>query len=420
MSDLLAGIKVVSLTHYLQGPSCVNFLADLGADVVKVERIGGAYERHWSGAKCFLNDASVFFMMVGRNQRCIELDIQSEDGQAVLWRLIEKADVLVENFRPGTLDKRGFTYEAVKARNPGIVYCSLTGYGTDGPSRAKPGQDLLLQSLSGLATLSGRAGDPPVLMGTAIVDQHAATLGALGIVSALFARQRTGRGARVDSNLLSAALDLQIEPMNYHLNGSQLYDRSAAGVSSRFHQAPYGVFKTADGWLTLSLSDGATLAAAFGDPAFEKWDKEDQFDHREEITRLVSQHMQTKTVAEWEDIFARHGVWNARVRDYDEALADPQIEANQSILDFDDPHAGHVRLLAHPVRYDGKAPGLRRNPPVVGQHTDEVLGELGYRPDDVARFRTSGVIGPDRSVTPFDRKASAPASTYSRKASPAR
>lgn len=412
MSGLLDGIKVVSLTHYLQGPSCVNFLADLGADVVKVERIGGAYERHWSGGKCFLKDSSVFFMMVGRNQRAIELDIQSEEGQAILWRLIEKADVLVENFRPGTLDKRGFTYEAVKARNPGIVYCSLTGYGTDGPSRTKPGQDLLLQSLSGLAMLSGRAGDPPVLMGTAIVDQHAATLGALGIVSALFARQRTGKGVRVDSNLLSAALDLQIEPMNYHLNGAPLYPRSETGISSRFHQAPYGVFKTADGWLTLSLSDGATLAAAFEDPQFTRFSKEDQFDKREEINRLVAQHMQRKTVAEWESVFEKHGVWNARVQSYDEVLADPQVKVNQSVLEFDDPQAGHVRSLAHPIRYDGKAPGLRRKPPSVGQDTDEVMRELGYGADELARLRASGAIGPDRAVTQFDRKTSGPASLY--------
>ena len=168
--------------------------------------------------------------MAGRNQRSVELNIQSDEGQAVLWRLIERADVLVENFRPGTLDKRGFSYEDVKKRNQGIIYCSLTGFGSEGPLREKPGQDLLLQSLSGLAMLSGRAGDPPILMGTALVDEHAATLGALGILAALFGRQRTGKGCKVDSNLLSAGLDLQIEPLNYHLNGAKLYDRSESGI----------------------------------------------------------------------------------------------------------------------------------------------------------------------------------------------
>ena len=171
-------------------------------------------------------------------------------------------------FDQATLDKRGFSYEEVKKRNPRIIYCSLTGFGSEGPSREKPGQDLLLQSLSGLAMLSGRASDPPVLIGTAIVDQHAATLGALGVVAALLRRERTGLGCKVDSNLLSAGLDLQIEPVNYHLNGAKLYDRSASGISSRFHQAPYGVFRTSDGWLTLSLADGHTLAKAFEDPKF--------------------------------------------------------------------------------------------------------------------------------------------------------
>jgi crotonobetainyl-CoA:carnitine CoA-transferase CaiB-like acyl-CoA transferase len=416
MNGFLDGIKIVSLTHYLQGPSCVQFLADLGADVVKIERIGGAYERHWSGAKAFVNeDSSVFFLMAGRNQRSVELNIQSDEGQSVLWRLIEEADVLVENFRPGTLEKRGFSYEEVKQRNPRIVYCSLTGFGSDGPSREKPGQDLLLQSLSGLAMLSGRASDPPVLIGTALVDQHAATLGALGVMAALFRRERTGLGCKVDSNLLSAGLDLQIEPLNYHLNGAKLYDRSPSGISSRFHQAPYGVFKTSDGWLTLSLADGATLAKAFDDSKFLDWSKEEQFDRREEVNSLVAHHVAERTVAKWEAVFSTHGVWCARVNNYDDVIADPQIKANQSILEFNDPTAGHVRLLAHPIRYDGEAPGLRRAPPSAGQHTGDVMQELGYPVSEIERMRQSGVLGPDRAVTGFDRRASAPPSAYSRK-----
>lgn len=416
MSGPLSGIRIVSLTHYLQGPSCVQFLADLGADVIKVERIGGAYERHWSGAKAFLdNDTSVFFLLAGRNQRSVEIDFSTPDGADALWKLIESADVLVENFRAGTLDKRGYSYEAVKARNPGIIYCSLTGFGSDGPSRAKPGQDLLVQSMSGIAMLSGRADDPPVLVGSAIVDQHAATLGAMGILAALLQRGKTGKGSKVDSNLLSAALDLQLEPLNYHLNGAQLWDRSASGVSSRFHQAPYGVFKTADGWLTMSLSDGATLAKTFGDPQFANWSREDQFDRREEVNARVAGHMKTRTTAEWQAHLAANGVWFAPVQGYDEVLADPQIAANRSVLEFDDPVAGHVRVLAHPVRYDGEVPPLRLKPPMPGQQTGEVLAELGYSPDEIAALRAGHAIGPDRAVVGFDRAASAPATAYSRK-----
>lgn len=415
MNSLLNGIKVVSLTHYLQGPSCVQFLADMGADVIKVEREGGAYERHWSGAQAFVGDESVFYLLAGRNQRSIELNFRSEEGSALLWRLIEDADVLVENFRPGVLDKYGFSYEDTRTRNPGIIYCSLSGFGTTGPSASKPGQDLLVQSLSGIGTISGRAGEPPSLVGSAIVDQHAATLGALGITAALFGRQTSGHGAKIDSNLLSAALDLQLEPFGYHLNGAQLYDRSRSGVSSRFHQAPYGVFETIDGWLTLSLCDGSTMAAAFDDPQFASWTKGDQFTLREEINDRVVAHMKTKTTAEWEAIFDGVGMWNARVRDYDEVEADPQLAENQSIVEFDLPRVGKIRTLNHPVRYDGAAPPLRRTPPSVGENTDEILHELGYTSEDIAALRTAGVIGPDRTQIPFDRAASAPASSYSRK-----
>ena len=415
MTGLLDGIRVVSFTHYLQGPSCAQILGDLGADVIKIEPIGGSYERHWSGARAFVEDESVFFLLAGRNQRSVEFNLRSDEGVEALWKLVDEADVIVENFRPGVLDRRGFGYEAVSTRNPGVVYCSLTGFGPSGPLAGRPGQDLLIQSFSGLASLSGRAGDPPVLMGSAIVDQHAAVLGALGIVSALFRRTRTGQGAKVDSNLLSAALDLQLEPLNYHLNGGKLWERSKSGISSRFHQAPYGVFKTEDGWLTLSLADGATLARAFEDERFADFTREDQFDRREEINQLVAEHMVTRTSAAWRSHLDEIGVWNAPVNEYPELLAEEQLDANESILTIDHPAAGTVKLLNHPVKYDGHTPALRRVPPTVGQHTDEVLAELGYDRDEIEALRAAGAVGPDRVENPFDRVAEAPVSSYSAK-----
>jgi len=416
MRRLLDGVKVVSLTHYLQGPSCVQFLADMGADVVKVERAGGAYERHWSGAEAFVGDESVFFLLAGRNQRSIELDLRSEGGSRVLWRLIEEADVLVENFRPGVLQRYGFGYDEVHERNQGLVYCSLTGFGSTGPYAARPGQDLLVQSLSGLMMLSGRADTPPTPIGSAVVDQHAAALGALGVVAALFSRQQTGQGTKVDSNLLSAALDLQLEPVNYHLNGAKLYDRSASGISSRFHQAPYGVFETADGWLTLSLADGATLTRAFADDRFATWTKADQFASREDVNHLVAEHMVKRSTHEWVDHLDAVGIWNAEVRDYDDVIEDPQVKHNGSIVEFELPRAGKVRLLNHPLRYDDQTPEVWRLPPNVGENTDEVLGELRYTEAEITHLRSSRAIGPDRAARPFDRVAEAPASAYSRKA----
>lgn len=417
MTTLLDGIKVVSFTHYLQGPSCSQTLGDLGADVVRIEPIGGAYERFWSGARSFVGDESVFFLLAGRNQRSVEINLRDGKGAEALHRLVDAADVLVENFRPGVLERHGFGYEAVKERNPGIVYASLTGFGATGPLAGRPGQDLLIQSMSGLATLNGRAGDPPVLVGSAVVDEHAAMLGALGIVSALFRRTRTGEGAKIDSNLLSAALDLQLEPLSYHLNGAAFWDRSASGISSRFHQAPYGVFKTSDGWLTLSLADGPTLAKAFGDERLASFTREDQFDRREEINQMLVEHMLTRTTAQWRAHLDEVGVWNAPANEYDDLLREEggQLAANETILTVEHPSAGTVRLLNHPVKYDGHAPALRRVPSTVGQHTGEVLTELGYSQEEIDQMRREGSVGPDRALVPFDRKASEPASAYSKK-----
>ncbi|HEU0257117.1 MAG TPA: CoA transferase, partial [Microbacteriaceae bacterium] len=193
--------------------------------------------------------------------------------------------------------------------------------------------------------------------------------------------------------------------------------RSASGISSRFHQAPYGVFQTADGWLTLSLADGATLARAFDDDRLAGFTREDQFDRREEINGILAEHMATKTTAHWRSHLDGIGVWNAPANEYDDMLREEggQLAANETILTVEHPSAGTIRLLGHPVKYDGHVPAVRRPPATVGQHTGEVLSEAGYSDDEIARLREAGAVGPDRAVVPFDRKASEPKSAYSGK-----
>src|SRR5215204_6256223 len=174
---MLNGVKVLSFTHFLQGPSAVQILADLGADVVKIEPTKGAWERHWSGAEAYLNGVSVFFLLSGRNQRSLSVDLRSERGKEIVWRLIRDCDVIVENYRPGAMERLGFGYEKVSEEKPDLVYCSLSGYGTDGPYKDRAGQDLLSQAMSGLATITGRKSDPPTLVGSAVVDQHGGARG---------------------------------------------------------------------------------------------------------------------------------------------------------------------------------------------------------------------------------------------------
>ena len=388
---MLNGVKVLSFTHFLQGPSAVQILADLGADVIKIEPIQGAWERHWSGAEAFLNGESVFFLLSGRNQRSLSVDLRSEEGKGIIWRLVQQADVIVENYRPGAMERLGFGYDQVSQEKPDIVYCSLSGYGTDGPYKKRAGQDLLSQAMSGLAMINGHKSDPPTLVGSAVVDQHAAVLGALGVLAALYERRDTSRGKRVDSNLLSAALDLQIEPFIYYLNGS-LYERSETGISSRFHPAPYGIFETADGYICISLTPPENMARAFGDDTFLEWAPEDQFRKREEVNAHVAGHVRRKPTEHWYKVFDEVGIWYAPVNSYEEVENDPQVVHNEAIMTFEHPRAGTVRVLSHPVRYDGESPPLRILPPELGEHTEEILSELGYEEEAIDKLKAEGAV----------------------------
>jgi crotonobetainyl-CoA:carnitine CoA-transferase CaiB-like acyl-CoA transferase len=388
---MLEGIKVLSFTHFLQGPSAVQMLADVGADVIKIEPPQGAFERGWAGMDAFQEGVSVFFLLGNRNQRAIQLNLRDEKAREVVRRLVQEADVIVENYRPGVLAKLGFGYEDAKKLNPRIVYCSCTGYGSTGPYQKRPGQDLLLQAMSGLAMLSGDGESAPTPVGSAIVDQHAAVLAAFGIVAALQQRERTGKGCMVESNLLNAALDLQIEPFTYFLNKGPLWKRSSPAMGSRFHPAPYGVYRTADGWIAISLTTTAKLAAAFDSPELAAFDHpKDPVRRRDEIHQLVSQAVRARTTATVMQLFDQHDIWYAPVNDYEQVASDAQVKHNEVVMEVDHPQAGPVRLMAHPVRYDGKAPPLRRMPPVLGQHTREVLAEAGYSAEQIDQLIAAG------------------------------
>lgn len=398
---MFQNVKVLSFTHFLQGPSAVQMLADLGADVIKIEPLKGAFERHWAGFDCFINAVSIFFMLANRNQRSLSIDLRTEQAKEIVLRMVREADVLIENYRPGVMKRLGFDYETLKEINPRLIYCSCTGYGSDGPYLERPGQDLLLQCMSGMAMLSGEKGAPPTPVGAAIVDQHAATLAAFGVSAALYEREKTGKGKMIESNLLNAALNLQIEPLTYYLNKGPLWERTAPGMGSRFHPAPYGVYQTSDGWIAISLTSADKLIKAFGADPFARYTDRDQTDKRIEIHQAVCAATLRKTTTEWEAVFKQCDVWNAPVNEYEEVERDPQVIFNKMIMDVEHPDAGSVKLLSHPVRYDGNVPAVNRPPPRIGEHTREVLAELGYGKTEIESFISHMVVNPmptDRST----------------------
>lgn len=392
---LLEGVKILSFTQFLLGPAAVQHLADLGADVIKIEPPGtGAWERTWSGADTFVNDVSVFYLLSHRNVRSLTLNLKRPEGLAVARRLVAGADVLVQNFRPGVMEKLGLGYDEVSNINPRIIYALSSGYGDDSPFRDLPGQDLLIQAMSGLMAITGRAGEMPVPPGAAIVDQHGAALLAMGILAALFHRERTGEGQKVEIPMLRSALDLQLEPLVYYMNGGKV-ERPREALASCYHQAPYGVYETKDGYVVLSLSPIKALREALGGlPELAPYeDPKLAMTKREEIRRALDPFLRAMTTAEAVALLQPKGIWCARVNeDYEEVLADPAVRFLDPVLEIEHPRAGRVRLLKHPVRYSQGEPELRRIPPELGDSTDEILTGLGYSGDQIGQLREAGAI----------------------------
>lgn len=395
--NLLNGVKILSFNHYLAGPLAAQTLGDLGADVIAIEPIEGAFQRNWAVANHFVAGDSVNHLATGRNKRSLAVDLKHPDGIAAVKRLAATADVVMENFRPGTMAKLGLGYEALKAINPGLIYAVATGFGSEGPYKDRPGQDLLLQALSGLAMRTGRADGPPTAVGAVIVDQHAASLYAMSILAALFARTKTGKGQLVEVNLYQAAIDLQVEPLTAWLNGAPSQtSRGPAGIAAWFSPGPYGIHATADGYLAISMASPKALAAALGSDELKAFGDADSFSRREDITRLVAGRLKSRSTADWLPVLEAAKIWHAPVQDYSDLQADPQLQHLGAFQTVDGAQGAPVTMVMHPARYDGYAPKIRLVPQRLGAQTREVLEEAGFSPSEIEAMIAGKAIGASR------------------------
>ncbi|RMD89548.1 MAG: CoA transferase [Alphaproteobacteria bacterium] len=374
----LEGLRVLDFAQFLAGPVAAMRLGDLGAEVIKIERPeGGDLCRSMVVNDQRLGEDSLVFHAFNRGKKSVAADLKSERDLAMVRRLVATADVMIHNFRPGVMERIGLDYPSVRALNPGIVYGAVSGYGPVGPWARKPGQDLVVQALSGITWLTGNAGDGPVPTGFAMLD--VATAGNLvqGILACLLRRARTGRGGLVEVNLLSTALDLTFEQFTCFLNdGLRPPRRHAIGNANPYQPAPYGVFRTADGHVAIAMTPLSTLAEALSAPEIAAFPQDQAFARRDEIKAVIARRLAAGPTADWVERLEARGIWCAPVLDWPQFVETEGFRALDPVIEIATPEGQKARTTACPIRIDGVAPTLDAPAPALGAHTKEVLSDL--------------------------------------------
>jgi formyl-CoA transferase len=392
----LEGLRVLDLTRALAGPFCSQMLGDMGADVLKVEQPGvGDNARGWGPP--FQGGESSYFLSVNRNKRSLALNLRDERGAEVLRRLVLQSDVLLENFVPGTLDRLGFSYQACRALKPNLIYCSISGFGQVGPERERAAYDQVVQGLGGIMSITGEVGGPPMRVGIAIADIMAGMFAAYAVQVALFHRERTGVGQMIDTSLL----DGQLAMMTYQA-GRYFATGEAPPSSGNQHPTivPYGVYRASDAYFNLAVGTEdlwrrfcavLELDSLRADPRFAT--NRDRLAHREELNALLEPLFAARTIDEIQTLMDRASVPCGAVRDLHGVFTDPQVAALGLIESLDHPTAGAIRVVGPPYRFSETPPSVRLPPPLLGQHTDEVLRELDYDDAAIGALREARVVG---------------------------
>lgn len=398
MSGPLSGIKVVEVSVAMAAPFCGMVLADYGAEVVKVERVQrGDDSRDWP--PYFYGQMSHYFAAANRNKRSLAIDLKSPQGAEILRSLVSDADVLLENYRVGALERAGLGYEAMSQLNPRLVYCSISGFGRQGPRREEGANDLFMQAFSGSMSVTGEEGGGPVKMGISAADIGAGLFAAIGVLGAIEARHHTGRGQHVNTSLLEG----QLAMLSYHLTS---YFASGVvpgpqGAGAGFG-VPYGAFPTADDWLIVAVFNETMWSAFCKGISRVEWTDDARFcdvaqriEHRDLLIPMLTEVFKTQPAKHWEQVLNAAAVPCTRINRIDQILDEPQVRAGGMIVEVDAPRLGPIRMAAPPITFSETPGSIVLPPPRLGEHSRSILESLGYARPEIERLAADGVVGLD-------------------------
>ena len=374
----LTGLRVLDLTQMLAGPICGMRLADLGAEVIKVEPPeSGEWTRTHGFANAEIAGETTAFLGLNRNKKSVALNLKNPDGLEAFYRLVKVSDIIIENYRRGTVERLGIGYSQLAELNPRLIYGSISGYGEEGPYRDRPGQDLLVQAMSGSMWSVGRASDPPMAGALWAVDAMTGYQLGMGLLSAVIARAKTGRGQRVTVSMLEVVMDCQSQELMTAFNLDMLPQRSDKPFAHAWVTAPYAAYQTQDGWMVISQVPLAALGEALDDDRLREmtaWS--DGMDHRDEVYEIVKSILPRKTTAQWIAILDQHKLWGGKVYNYHELLNDPHVQATGMVTTVRHPKAGELKMPNVPLHFSQTPGGVRTPPPLLGEHTEEVLAHV--------------------------------------------
>jgi crotonobetainyl-CoA:carnitine CoA-transferase CaiB-like acyl-CoA transferase len=381
MTGPLADVVIADFTQLMQGAWAAQKLGDMGADVIKIEPPGGELERSIAYEGERFNGHTPGYLSKNRNKRSVTLDLKTAVGQQAAMDIIAEADVLMENFRPGVMGRLGLSYEDVQAVNQEIIYVSGSAYGSDGPYSGRPGQDLLYQAMTGMASYTGRRGEPPTAAGTVIVDEHSATLIALYTVGALFHCRAGGGGQRIEASLLNSAIDMQCQEFTLALNTDRDLTRGAKSHGHAMLAPPYGIYETADGYVAIGMSPLETVCQTLEVTDIDPGEYDTQrraFDARDTIHDAIEARTREFPAAELVDTLAAEDVQAVQVARPTEVPDDRQVRHNDMFIEVPHPEGGTFTSTGFPIELSETPEELRRGPPKTGEHTADVLREIGY------------------------------------------